>query len=296
MEQSLNKFNAGGAIRLLNFLSWVQNSDYRIVTKKISGQGYQYLQQILNRMQKRLGTTQVGMDNVVLPSDLDGSMTIDIYADKIDAEAKPIIELEFNSNSQQWTIKKYSLNIFKDIEFFNPYETSIREKIKRITLTEELIEKCENIDDQYWIFEGINIYKDDRGYFTTCFQLDGKQTDSIATLLGLEIESNILSIREDVKDEFNLIINLGHDLGATYNDVLYKFINENITKLNDTNMVKKVRHNFISDYQFLGDDYIDFVQLPFNLNYIVSMPSDEDKPIIFVNISTGMSFRVCPVL
>lgn len=266
-----------GKIELIPFLSWCHNQDIYFANDHAT----LTLDNLLNALCKRLGTTTPRTDSLVLPIDVFNSTKFKGY--HRDSESNDaLITIEFIDDA--WMVTESNLPA-QDYEFFQPYEVQERKKRIDLDLTEEFIYALDNIDDQYFMFKGVNIYKDETGYFTTCHQLDYEDLETITTLLKIPMGKTTIEI-------FNTIINVLCILGITYNDKLIEFVSKHINKLNDSELAKKVQLHYVSNYRFIGKAHVNYTQLPFNLDYIVSTPMTSDSPIEFIDIKRNISYRI----
>lgn len=273
-----NKISAG-KIELIPFLSWCHNQDIYFANDHAT----LTLDNLLNALCKRLGTTTPRTDSLVLPVDVFNSTKFKGY--RRDCESNEVlITIEFIDDV--WMVTESNLPAH-DYEFFQPYEVQERKKRIDLDLSEEFIYTLVNIDDQYFMFKGVNIYKDETGYFTTCHQLDHKDLETVATLLNIPMGKTVIEI-------FNTIINVLCILGSTYNDKLIEFVSKHINKLNDSELAKKVQLHYVGNYRFIGKAHVNYTQLPFNLDYIVSTPMTSDSPIEFIDIKRNISYRIAP--
>lgn len=266
-----------GKIELIPFLSWCYNQDIYFANDHST----LTLENLLNALCKRLGTTTPRTDSLVLPADVFNSTKFKGYhRDSESSDA--LITIEFIDDV--WMVTESNLPS-QDYEFFQPYEVQERKKRIDLDLSEEFIYALDNIDDQYFMFKGVNIYKDETGYFTTCHQLDYEDLETITTLLKIPMGKTTIEI-------FNTIINVLRILGITYNDKLIEFVSKHINKLNDSELAKKVQLHYVSNYRFIGKAHVNYTQLPFNLDYIVSTPMTSDSPIEFIDIKRNISYRI----
>lgn len=267
-------------VSLIHVLGWLLWREIRLETIFCSRDIN--LKDIQSAMDIRLGR-QTKPSDMPLPVDIGNVDTINgfVFANRTKT---PDIVIKFNEDG--WYVTSCDLDD-RGLEFFEPYSLTPRNTRIDLDMKDEFVDEfCDNIDDQYYVYKDINIYKDDMGYFTTCHQIDTKDINVIAEFLGFsKTDDSLIGV-------FNNIIRVLEFLGMTYNTKLVAFISEHLTKLIQSQLVNQVSLNYVADHRLLGGAKLDFVQLPFNPDYIVSCPAPDKTVIEFINIRTQYSCRV----
>lgn len=200
-----------------------------------------------------------------------------------------VITLEY-IDGKGWLFSQCDIDL-GDIEFYSIWPSVTRPTRIPLDLTEQrlLDSAYVNVDDQYWMFDQINIYKDGAGFFTTATQLDDKDIGSISILLDCyhypltHIAPNhtqlarLLGVLSHTKFMYNLNeFNLTHSLLKTYVETgLAKIFNfsENPALSNSKNISGK------------------FTQLPNFPDYIFKVGTDKEA-IDIINIKAQTFYRL----
>lgn len=276
---------------LINFLNWANASNYRVLVNDTRLSEEVTLFNLYRQLQARLGREPT-TDEPILPRDVHGSTTLYLFDGATDDYKNPLLKLVYSSADECWVIVENQLSEFKGIEYFWPYQIHARHRRLALELSDDFINRCNNIDEQYLVYHGINIYKDAEGYFTTGQQLDHKPLDRLAELFNVPTM--------DTKDKpinwFEMLIEVLRHSGMIYSDEIVKMMSQHITTLRSTKMVKIFDHHYVAKHRFMGPAKVPFIQLPFMLNIIVSSQNTTDSPIEIIDLNTNVSYRIAPEL
>jgi hypothetical protein len=162
----------------------------------------------------------------------------------------------------------------------------------------ENTDKLKPVDGVYYLYtfngDSINIYKDDKGYYTTRHQLSHVGTETIMRLISDPVVDEfrlpiVLKPLEDNSLVFNCAITLLEEAGTIVNQDLYKLIERIVDGLLDTDMVKtfelyQVGHRYIPKPRL-------FINIPSMPNYSVSCKNTFNI-IEIINHTTNESLRL----
>lgn len=279
------------SLPIINLLSWAKHLDLNF-NSDLNGKMYRpdnLFHQIVDNLEKRLNTGYQYIDpNIdVLPEDMDGITSFSLEKDGV-----KYVNYKFSEESGYWCCKdEFNLT---DIEFFLPY--SYVERPSKIKISEEIIKESENIDDQFYRYKGINIYKDDESYFTTPNQLDNQTAESILSLFGIKDAETRFSIKDiknyDFKYVFTEIVNVLFTIGFIKSNEFFDLLEEKITGLNKLNITKDIYLDYVADKKILYRESAKFLQLPFNPRYLLSTSNDSNV----IKIIDTIEHRSCRIM
>ena len=225
-------------------------------------------------------------DELWIPSE--NYTTIQGYLEKGNTH-QHVITLEY-SEDKGWVFSQCDIEL-TDIDFYTIWPFLTRPTRIALDLTEERL--CDsayvNVDDQYWTFDQINIYKDAEGFFTTTTQLDDKDIGSVSILLNC-YHYPLLNIVPNHLQVARLLGVLSHTK-FMYNQNEFNRTHALLKTYVDTGLAKMF--NFSAHPALTNSKNISgkFTQLPNFPDYIFKVGTDKEA-IDIINIKAQTFYRL----
>lgn len=200
-----------------------------------------------------------------------------------------VIELSY-VEEEGWLFTKCDVRL-TDSEYYCFWGPTICPNRVPLTIDDNwlLDSSVEHVDQQYWVFEKINIYKDNHGYFTTTNQLNNKDIGAIRTLL--RCRNHPLKETHRAHYIFRTLIDVLENVHILYSEELFRICREILNTFVATGMAKVF--NLAPDITKPEDKYTGgkFVQLPNFPGYMCSLGGD-NVPLDIINVETGARLRL----
>lgn len=199
-----------------------------------------------------------------------------------------VIEL---NEAGEWIIVDCLPNFATNREFYTAMKLKgMPEKI-RLDISDDKTHELFDVDGIYYIYAGINVYKDDIGFYTTSSQLQNKPLESIYKFFKLTklVERDLADMGKNGKfvEMAKLILNV---VGIFYNKELFKYVFDNMTSFNETGLSVSYKTSFTNGLLYLKT-HRKFTIVPVLGNVAVCVSSNT-TPITFTDLDTEVSYNL----
>lgn len=205
------------------------------------------------------------------------------------SDFKRVFTLEFEKD-EGWFFTQLDIST-ADLNYYVAVKGPQRPRRIDLNLSDEFLysKDVDNVDDQYWVFNKMNIYKDDIGYFTAPAQLDDKDIGNISLLLGCYRHQ--LSPQEHVYHQFQTLINVLELTGFLYNENLFKHCRHLIENYVNTGFAKVFNISNLNTGADGKHSVHKYVQLPNFPDHIVRI-GGEKEVLDIINVRYRNTYRL----
>lgn len=199
-----------------------------------------------------------------------------------------VIEL---NEAGEWIIVDCLLNFATNREFYTAMSLKGAPEKIRLNIPEEKTYELFDVDGIYHMYAGINVYKDDVGFYTTSSQLQDKPLESIYKFFHLTklVKRDLVDMGKNGKfvEMAKLILNV---VGVFYNKELFAHVLNKMVSFNGTGLSVSYETSFTNGLLYVGT-HRKFTIVPI-LGNVAVCASDDTTPITFTDLDTGVSYNL----
>lgn len=199
-----------------------------------------------------------------------------------------VIEL---NEAGEWIIVDCLPNFATNREFYTAMKLKgMPEKI-RLDISDDKTHELFDVDGVYSQYNGINVYRDEKGYYTTSNQLQDKSLENIhrffrlTKILDVDLEPMIR--KNQFVEVAKLILEV---IGIFYSKELFDLVHRSMSELNATGLVVSYNTSFTNGLLYLKTKR-KFTIVPVLGNMAVCI-GNNTTPISFRNLDTGLSYNL----
>ena len=199
-----------------------------------------------------------------------------------------VIEL---NEAGEWIIVDCLLNFATNREFYTAMRLKgMPEKI-RLDISDDKTYELFDVDGIYHMYAGINVYKDNVGFYTTSSQLQDKPLESIYKFFHFTklVKGNLDNMGKNGKfvEMAKLILNV---VGIFYNKELFAHVLNSMVRFNGTGLSVSYETSFTNGLLYVGT-HRKFTIVPI-LGNVAVCASNDTTPITFTDLDTGVSYNL----
>ena len=161
----------------------------------------------------------------------------------------------------------------------------------RFNIPEEKTYELFDVDGIYHMYAGINVYKDDVGFYTTSSQLQDKPLESIYKFFHLTklVKRDLVDMGKNGKfvEMAKLILNV---VGVFYNKELFAHVLNSMVRFNGAGLSVSYETSFTNGLLHVGT-HRKFTIVPI-LGNVAVCASNDTTPITFTDLDTGVSYNL----
>lgn len=199
-----------------------------------------------------------------------------------------VIEL---NEAGEWIIVECLPSFATNREFYTAMKLKgMPEKI-RLDISDDKTHELFDVDGVYSQYHGINVYKDEKGYYTTSNQLQDKSLENIyrffrlTKILDIDLEPMIR--KNQFVEVAKLILEV---IGIFYSKELFDLVHRSMSELNATGLVVSYNTSFTNGLLYLKTKR-KFTIVPVLGNMAVCI-GNNTTPIIFRNLDSDISYNL----